>query len=146
MPKVWIVMGNAQVGKSSAIRALTGVYRSGRTDVQTVHGRLNGIFVQVRSLQEKGISPQDFISARDDDEYILLALRVNQAGGCPNGLSYMQAFTGNNWMINRVTVLGTDNLPYNLPQGIPNPLYIRNSGNIPANQTAHRIRNAWDWL
>jgi len=146
MPKVWIIMGNAHVGKSSAIRALTGVYRSDYTDVQTVHGRLNDVFVQIRSLQEKDIPPQNFINAHNDDGYILLALRIGQVGVCPNGLNYIQAFAGNNWMINGVIVLGINNLPYNLPHGVPNPLFIPNSVDTPANHVAHRIRRAWDWL
>lgn len=103
---------------------MTGVYRSGYTNVQTVHGRLTDIFVQIRSLQENGISPQRFINDHKNDRYILLGLRINQAGGCPNGLSYIQDFIRNGWVINGVAVLGTNNLPYNLPQGVPNPFFI----------------------
>ena len=146
MPEVWIIMGDAQVGKSSAIRALTGAFKSDYTNVQTAHGRLTNIFVQIRSLQENRISPERFIKDHRNDQYILLSLRINQAGGYPNGLSYIREFNRNGWVIKGIAVLGTNILPYNLPQGLPNPLFIPNSQNTPANEVAYRIRQVWNWL
>jgi len=52
-PEIWVVLGNPNVGKSTTIRALTGVFTSRYTDVQTIQGRLSNIFVEVSSLQEK---------------------------------------------------------------------------------------------
>jgi len=145
-PDVWVIMGHAAVGKSSTIRALTGVWRLGKTNVQTVQGTLNDIFIQVRSLQEKGIKPSDFIIVHNSDRYILLSLRINSRTQYPNGLRYIQAFINNNWRIREIIVLGTNVLPYNLPRSIPTPMFIPNSKNTPANQIAHQIRGIWNWL
>ena len=139
-------MGNAAVGKSSTIRALTGIRDARKTNVETVHGTLNDIFVQVRSLQEKRLKPLTFINTHANDSYILLSLRINPAGQCPNGLKYLQDFLNSNWRINEIVVLGTNALPYNLPRSLPSPMFIPNSKNIPANQVAHQIRRAWNWL
>jgi len=97
------------------------------------------------------VSPKAFINNHQHDRYVLLSLwirsRSTRTGTqFPNGHIYIQEFINNNWTINEVVVLGTNTLPYNLPQGSPTPMFIANSINIPANQIAHQIRNSWNWL
>jgi len=145
-PEVWIIMGNRAVGKSTAIRALTGIYQSKKTDVKTLEDVLECIFVHVRSLQEKKIQPSSFINDHNNNRYVLLSLRVDKIGNFPKGLEYIQKFINNNWDIRKIVVLGTNNLPYTLPGELPAPIFITNSNDIPANQVAHEIREDWNWL
>ena len=147
-PEIFVIMGRVGIGKSSTIRALTGLFHGGKTDVQTVQGTLKNIYVEIRSLQEKGILPSKFISDHNNDTYILLSLRIDSFKGYPNGLTYLQAFINNNWQVKEITILGNSPLPYSLPPGIPTPLHIPTStqARIPANQIAHQIRNVWNWL
>lgn len=145
-PEIWVIMGHGATGKSSTIRALTGVRDVRSTDVQKVHGTLNNIYVEPRSLQEKGISQSDFTVDHNNDTYILCSLRINSRAQYPNGLTYIQEFIKNNWRIRGITVLGT--LPYALPPNVLTPLYIPTStqARMPPNQIAHRIRSVWNWL
>lgn len=145
-PEIWIIIGKGSVGKSTAIRALTGAARVCITNVQTHQGTLRDVFVQIRSLQEKKITPSAFIRAHKNDRFILLSLRIDALGIYPNGITYIQDFIKNNWIIREIVVLGTNTLPYTLPRGLPTPLYIPNSRHIPANQVASQIRGVWNWL
>lgn len=141
-------MGHGYMGKSSTIRALTGVFHAGYADVQTVQGTLNNIYVEIRSLQEKKISPSEFIGDHHNDAYILVSLRIDSLGQHPNGLTYLRDFITQNWRVRGNTILGNSPLPYSLPPGVPTPLHILTSthARMPANQIAHRIRSVWNWL
>ena len=101
-PEIFVIMGRVGIGKSSTIRALTGLFHGGKTDVQTVQGTLKNIYVEIRSLQEKGILPSKFISDHNNDTYILLSLRIDSFKGYPNGLTYLQAFINNNWQVKEI--------------------------------------------
>lgn len=146
-PDIWIIMGHGDIGKSSTIRALTGVPRRKHTEIETVQGVMNRVWVEIRSLQENKISPTKFRRDHNNDRYILVNLRIDTYGIYPNGLAYLQDFINNNWQIRGISVLGSNPLPYSLPSGIPTPLHIPTTihARIPANEMAHRIRNVWNW-
>ena len=145
MPNIFIVLGDIKTRKSVTIRALTGVFRRGEWQVATQAGNIN-IFVQIRSLQELRITPQNFLTQIANRTNVLVPLRVSSGKGQLDGLQYIQTFINNGCTISQIVVLGTNNLPYNLPAGLPNPLFIPNSRTIPPNQIAHQIRRHWGWL
>ncbi len=145
MPNIFIVLGDTQTRKSAIIRVLTGAFGRALFQIAT-QNEIIDVFVQIRALQEANINPQEFIRQAADYPNILVSLWISQGNGQPNGLQYIQAFIDTTWPIAQIVVLGIQNLPYNLPQGLPNPLFISDSRNIPANQIAHQIRNHWHWL
>ena len=146
MPDVYVIMGDKNTRKSSTIRALTGVYNKGVYEIAIQGGQVIDVFVQISSLQESGISPQEFIKETKNYQHILLSLWILSGNGQPDGLTYIQDFINAGWDIREIVVLGMNNLPYNLPTNAPKPKYIQNSINLPANQIASQIRNWWKWF
>jgi hypothetical protein len=145
MPKVFVILGDKNARKSSTIRALTGSYNFGPCQIGTPDGEIS-VFVQIRALQEAEIPPQDFVDGTKGYAYILVPLRISGCRGMPDGLQYIQTFLEAGWLVANIAVLGTDNLPYHLPAGLPVPLFIPNSAVVAANGTANTIRGAWNWL
>jgi len=150
MPDIFIIAGNASTRKSSTIRALTGASQRTIRQVETLHGVID-IFVQISSLQESNVSPQEFIDIIADHNcgYVLLSLWVTNPQNInqqPDSLTYIQEFQNVGWNIRGIVVLGDASLPYVLPQNIPIPTFIPNSRNLPNNAIASQIRHAWQWL
>ena len=148
MPNLFIIMGDRDTRKSSTIRNLTGAYNRKLYQVETIQGNIIDIFIQVSSLQESRISPQEFLQEMNRENYqnILLSLWISEGNNQPNGLTYIQHFINANWSIHEIVILGINNLPYQLPQNCPNPNFISNSKIIPANTIASKIRRWWQWL
>ena len=147
MPEVQIIMGDSQVGKSRTIRALTGVFKSIPSQIKTKDGKVIDVFVQIRALQEDGISPEEFIKEHDSDKYILLGLRVNGGHRNPHGLDYIEKLRSHGWNIKDIYVLGRElsDLPFSLPHDI-SAYSIKDSKSMPANEIACKIRERWGWL
>lgn len=149
MSDVWIIMGNTRTKKSATIRALTGAFKKGYYDIATNSGVIR-MYVQISALQESKITPKNFISSHRNDKHILLSLWIDQYKYknkiYPNGGDYINEFIRNGWNIREIVVLGTNSLPYTLPNKAPNLFYIPNSIKLPANEIAHEIRQRWGWL
>ncbi|GAH30460.1 unnamed protein product, partial [marine sediment metagenome] len=96
--------------------------------------------------QESEIAPQNFVTEIANRTNVLVPLWVSPSKGQPDGLQYIQTFINNGFIISQIVVLGINKLPYNLPAGLPNPLFIPDSRTIPPNQIAHQIRGQWGWL
>jgi len=145
---VYLILGDSHTRKSSTIRALTGAYNKRIYEIATQNGNIEA-YVQISSLQESQISPEDFINSEDIEnvENILVSLWIQGRGNnIPNGLGYIQSFIQSGWnIINPIIVLGTNNLPFVLPQNIQ-PSFIEDSPILPANAIANRIRDQWNWL
>jgi len=147
MPDIFIILGDRNTRKSATIRALTGAFQKGLYQVATRGGNID-IFVQISSLQESRISPQDFISEVSQNHYqsVLVSLWISNGNGQPNGHTYIQDFLHVGWNIREIVILGVNNLPTNLPQNTPTPTFILHSRTLPANQIASQIRGLWQWL
>ncbi|NIA11973.1 MAG: hypothetical protein GWP10_20195 [Nitrospiraceae bacterium] len=148
MINAFIIMGNENSRKSSTIRALTGAYNKGIYKVATRSGNIN-IFVQISSLQESKLSPTEFINSIKNQEVqnVLVPLWISEKNNnFPSGCNYIHDFQGANWNIKGRVVLGTRNLPCELPTNVIQPEFIPNSTILPANEIASKIRNWWNWL
>ena len=151
MPTVYAILGDSNSRKSSTVRALTGASQYGHWSLTTLAGNLPDFYVQVSSLQEKGISPQDFIAkiTAIGRQNILVTLwisqRITPTATYPAGTDYLRAFAGAGWIIQQIVVLGTTPLPP-LHAGAPTPNLIQRSATMPANQIASLIRGWWNWL
>ncbi|MDD4761081.1 MAG: hypothetical protein PHU66_09775 [Bacteroidaceae bacterium] len=62
MPNIFLVIGNGSTRKSSLVRALSGTYTRGKYFIENLASIKDEFFVQIRSLQEANIFPQDFIA------------------------------------------------------------------------------------
>jgi hypothetical protein len=148
MSNIFAIIGERNTRKSATTRALTGAFKRGVYQIETSGGDIIDFFVQISSLQESGISPKEFIEECNQNSYsdVLVCLWISGGNGQPNGLTYIQNFLNAGWDIREIVVLGTNKLPYTLPQHTPTPNFVSNSQNLPANNIASRIREWWQWL
>ena len=151
MPNVYVVLGEANARKSSTARTLTGVPQRKCVTVATNSGDID-IFVQISSLQESKITPDDFINEMTSGGYdnVLVTLWISQrftsTGVYPAGVDYLHAFVAAGWNIAQIVVLGTSTLPSALPASAPSPNFIPNSWSTPVNQIASQVRAWWGWV
>ena len=146
MPDMYLIMGDRDVRKSSTIRALTGAPRKNVYEVATAEGNID-VFVQLSSLQESEIEPEEFIDEVGGYLHVLISLWIRQRNEqLPDGLTYIRHFLDAGWNIRQVVVLGAEELPYELPLAVENVHYIPDAENMPTNQIAHQIREWWQWL
>lgn len=143
MPRVYVLVGEDNTRKSSIIRALTGARIRDQYRILTTSGTIDA-YVEVVALQERPISPQDFMNQVGHNQNILIPLRIQATNNCPGWIDYLNAFLSNSWTISQIVALETT--PFQgLPQSFPLPLYIPSSGSrqIPINQLASQVRNHW---
>ena len=147
-------MGNANIGKSTTVRALTGMQnkRSGRNwKIASTKSGKTEFCVLGTSLQEIPISQEDFVKKYKNHKNILLTLRINPSryNGC--GADYVQHFVKCGWNISEIVLL----IEEDKPQGIRNTLQNIRELPIPlviapqiqaANAIAGIIRKRWNWL
>jgi hypothetical protein len=150
MPDIYIIMGHSKSRKSATIMALTGASKVRAEGYEVATSTTTDIifFIQTRSLQEKKISPEDFINNINIGNYanVLISLRINPANKKPNGLEYIRAFINVGWSIKQISVLGVQKLPYDLPSKVPFPKVIPDAKTMAANRIASQIRSEWGWL
>ncbi len=148
---VYVILGNSGAGKSAATRALSGRYHRGVKQLN-IRNSPHDFFIQIRSLQEIGMTAQDFIQQMSlyAIDNILLNLRIKQIRKrsgviCPDGLSYINDFISSNWNIRGITVLNVNAVPTQLSQVTSNQIAIPNNLNLTESVIASRIRTAWNW-
>lgn len=150
MVDVRAVIGNSNTLKTSTIRALTGVgrreagwwvaFQAGPSPIKT--------YVHPQGLQERGVSPQQFINAvrREGVKQVIVALRYNRARGQPDALSYLKAFRRANWNVVAHAVLGRSAIiPGYTGLVIPNAS-DGNVAQLPSNEVARQVRADWGML
>ncbi len=147
-PNIFIIVGGSQTGKSRIVRALTGVSmaRPYSSLVGTTNQGDINVYIQVRSLQEKHITPQDFINTIQDRNYenVLVALRLRAINIYPEASRYIEAFLNAGWTIRHIVLLNANTI-HNQPANTPPPMILQ-TGGIPSNTLASQIRPVWQWL
>ena len=159
MPNVYAILGESNTGKSSTVRALTGVtmqYDTWTVATTPPTGNID-VYVEIKALQESNIQPQDFVKKIADlDQFlitkghhtvnnILIPLRISAVNGCPDGAVYLQHFARMpipGWNIRPIVVLGAAAMPTAFPAHHPIP----GLASMPANGIASQIRPLWNWL
>jgi len=108
------------------------------------------IYVHPASLQEKRITPGDFIRLvenLDGNPDVLLALRSEASanGQFPDATAYALQFERAGWQIAGVAAFQGG--PFDpLTNNAPQPVSIPGSKTMPANEIASIIRGPWNWL
>lgn len=146
---IFFIIGEGRCGKSSIVRALTGVYRYKRLFVRTRTGDLD-IYVWPQSCQEAGYTPQqvlDFIDGTDAQE-VLITLRFEPTPEMvpSDGIDYYNLIAANH---NVAGVVFMSNQPRPMVRQFPvavQPVIVPDSLSTPVNANAAEVRNGWGWI
>lgn len=147
---VYLILGEANSGKSSCVRALTGAGRTKVVSVATRDGNRR-VFTVLGALQELGWTTTQLIAkaSSKDCTDVLVPLRIRRriTGGkrYPPASKYVSEFLATGWHIQGFAVLGATSLEEQLPGGVPRALFLPDAATNPVNETAARIRRSWDW-
>lgn len=144
---IYIIIGHGACGKSSLVRALTGIYRGASRLIRSVNGTDTRLAIWVRSRQEVGDKPKkvlkDVNSCHETD--ILLTLRFGSYYGCPEAKEYVDLLlTEHN--VSHIVYMGSNNNPATLTYPIIKNIVISNSGGTPVNANASVARQFFGWL
>ncbi|WP_022654811.1 hypothetical protein [Aquaspirillum serpens] len=147
--KVHVVIGNPNSGKSTTIRHLSGCRIKENNWHICVNGSSRIFVVRMSSLQEKSISPQDFINEINQITHpvtdILLPLRLQKRAAFPDYAAYLLAFQNAGWQIASLAFM-SQHQPSNTYGAA---VYMHQQPNNwrlqPSNLIADNIRSAWGW-
>lgn len=155
--KLNVIIGHGRCGKSSLIRALTGIYRSGEIDIAinddvTLNNlsannlRINTTAVLTQSAQEGGISPiglVDRINRFTNCTHALVALRRNGHGNERTlAIDYLNELS-NHFIIENIVVMSRE---LNIEPFEFESSYLNLSLTRPINANASIVRHWWRWL
>lgn len=107
--KVYLIIGDADMGKSSVLRHLVAFSNGNGKSIRmktlaTIHGTIKIGFYGYQALQEHGTLPQEFIDLVNDQfkkelpDNLILALRLSatkktsKVQACPDAEEYTKAF------------------------------------------------------
>lgn len=150
MKKLYLILGDAGVGKSTLVRHLTGIGKKGWARLQLSNDEGVDLWVWMRSAQEMPLTPEqilDEIFKPDADgyqyEYFLLPLRINAAHRCPEGQAYIDLINSRCKIVGAVVLSLNEIVPtLNLP--IPQ-ISISSSKTLPSNVHGSLVRGVWGW-
>lgn len=147
---IYIIIGHGACGKSSLVRALTGIYR-GASRLIRVGNEKNFEDLQfaiwVRSRQEVGFQPKKVLKDVNscDETHILLTLRFGKYNDCPEAKEYVDLLmTEHN--VSRIVYMGREKNPDTLTYPSIVPKKIGKSVDTPVNANANEARKYFGWL
>ena len=151
MKRIYFIIGEGSVGKSTLVRCLTGINRAKRLDLRFTGGLDVVMWAWMRSMQELNPqkSPNDLlaeITSPDDAEYeyYLIPLRMYAMYGYQSAQAYIDLLTLH-CIIMGAVVLSRDTVEPQLTLPVPQ-ISIPNSHALPANVNADTVRTAWGWI
>lgn len=145
---IYIVIGEGRCGKSSLVRALTGVFRRSKharrirqTDRKVIH-----IHVWPQSAQEARLSPEDVLNDVNNawSENIFLVLRFQPHIVPYYATDYVNLLSEHHNIVHTVFMGPGDNV-----QSIPSTGVSKTLDNCmknPINENASRVREWWGWV
>lgn len=163
--RLYAVIGNANAGKGSVIRHLTGVSRANTSSpcylsTNLANRSVISLHVEISSLQEgdpgRRYRPNDFVRKIAGLQYrptdILIPLRLNGFNGLPPWFDYISYFEHQaGWTIEGITFLMNVGLPslamqnWSQVSAVCQPIQtiypIRTS-----NELADNMRSHWSWV
>ena len=162
--KVYLVIGDADMGKSSVLRHLVafsnGNGKSIRTKtLATAHGTIEIGFYGYQALQEHGTFPREFIDLVNDQfkkelpDNLILALRLSatkktsKVQACPDAEEYIKAFIAEGWEIQSAVLdySGKETYPkhWNAKSVLSRPPKPQDP--VPTNKVANDVRKHFAW-
>lgn len=139
---IYIIIGEGQSGKSSLIRALTGVFRSTTRPVQFVTEEVIDLAIWTQSAQEANplVSPEMLLQRINNvrANNALIVLRPT------NAIDYINLITQQHNILEVVFIGWTENVPQFPTPGNVN--VITQSWDRPVNANAAMVRRWWNWM
>jgi hypothetical protein len=160
MPSVHVIIGDANMRKSSLLRCLTGFGGNPRKrDMDVTLPKMGGTMVvhckQLAALQELNCqTPAQFIAyinalkPTPTDIAVILRVRGTARGNVttPSALTYIHEFVRARWHVANVALLGPSACALRgLPAGAT-VVPVNLSPSMPTNEIAHQVRSMWGWL
>lgn len=145
---IYVIIGEGRCGKSSLVRALTGIFRRGRrpTSIRQTNNELLYINVWPQSAQEAELDPNDVLDDINNawSENILLVLRFQPHIIPYYAIDYISLITEHHNIIKvvfmgpgkDVQIIHTPGQTETLDKCMTNPV----------NENASRVRKSWGWL
>lgn len=152
MKRIYLVLGEGTVGKSTLIRNLTGIRIANYTQVEERGGNILTMWAWMRSAQEAGLTPDaivdEILRADEGDlENYLLPLRiVGLSSALPDYDAYISRLLANGIIIENIAVLTEQAIAPTLPLPVTPSVVVTNSRRNAQNRTAAIVRTAWDWV
>lgn len=148
----WVVAGEANTRKTSAIRALSGAGRRQKEWDLEVGGQPTKAYIEMTSPQElpQPLSPQDIVarvSARPLVTHLLISLRHRGRKGTPDAIAYVQHFLNFSWQCKGILITSPEVAGSPLATSYRSlvdyaPALIRPFA--PSNAIANVVRGKWD--
>lgn len=158
--KAYIIIGCTASGKSSLVRALTGVRNKGRRMMEDVNGANFELWAEDSSLQEACIPPDKIIAEVNSlgVDAVLLTLwpqgRKSKKKPCPSAAGYLSAFQAAQWTLQTVVLLSDlSNVSaartramagFVPPAGVQT--FVASHRPPASNKMAAQVRAVWSWL
>lgn len=152
---VYIIIGEADMKKSSVIRCLTGISKEGIYKIKHSNGTIVDTFIKTSSLQESGLTEIEFVDkvtnhAKSQYRDILISLRANSMVYSTSkrhmnfAEDYINYFTGIGWNVFKIVYFQNTNKNVSLGSVIPT-LTLKITENQPSNEIAAMVRNHFQW-
>ena len=162
--KVYLVIGDADMGKSSVLRHLVAFSNGNGKPIRTktlatTHGAIEIGFYGYQALQEHGTLPQEFIDLVNDQfkkelpDNLILALRLSatektsKVQACPDAEEYIKAFIAEGWKILSAVLDGSGKATYpkhwNAKSVLSRPPKPQDP--VPTNKVSDDVRKHFAW-
>lgn len=149
---VYLIIGEGRCGKSSLVRALTGVYRHRRMGVRLMPPENRDIDIAIwsQSCQESGDSPEDILQYLQDETapYVLMTIRFHTIPGMApfDAIEYYKLIEANHNIVG-VAFMGprpeNEILQFDT---IPQAAVVADCLINPINANASIVRHTWGWM
>lgn len=147
--KIYVIIGDGRCGKSSLVRALTGVYRSATVEIGLEDKKTNfWMRVLPQSAQEANLSPEKLLEKLEQhggSTYALVVVRLHSYKGHGPALDYLNALDKVH-TIEKIVYMGKDEVVDKLNFGTVQQNVINSSFSRPMNGNANMVRKFWGWL
>jgi len=151
MKRIYFIIGEGGVGKSTLIRCLTGIRQEGRPNLRLATGVDISLWAWMVSMQERvsPLSPNDVLAyitspQKAAIEYFLIPLRLSAMYGYQSAQDYIDLLSLHCIIMGAVVLSRSAAVPI-LTLPVPQ-IDIPLSHTIPSNGNASIVRAGWGWL
>lgn len=151
MKRIYLIIGDGRVGKSTLVRSLTGIREASRVPIQLACGSVINVYAWMRSAQEISMDADEVVRqiTRPDESAFtdyLLPLRILPANHIADGYQdYISKLEAAGCVIQR-RVFVFSAAPTMEVSCSESTAVVANSMSNPANLNSHIVRKVWGWL
>ncbi|MCM8710812.1 hypothetical protein M2651_07200 [Clostridium sp. SYSU_GA19001] len=153
---LYVILGEANMRKSSVMRCLSGVDRKNVYKIQHANGTIKDTFVRITSLQETDCTESEFVTyvtqkVKKHYDDILICLRINglihpkSKRQLHRAEDYINHFRSIGWNFTRIVDFQDSNNPVQLGSITPT-LTLPDTHIHSANYTASLVRSHFNWI